>query len=63
MVTVTMSVETDVDGSVTVTETDARFARLMYALPSPPPLARRIAVGWDGAVESARAVAVGLSPL
>ena len=50
-------------GSVTLTETEERFARLMYALPVPPPFASATALGRVGGVESARAVAVALSRL
>ena len=62
-VTVSVSDASAEDGTPTPTEILARFARLMYALPDPPPLARVTELGWAGAALSAVAVAVVLSRL
>ena len=61
--TVTVSLAIAEAGSVTATETLARFARLTYAEPWPPPFARTTAVGSVGATASAVAPTMGLSRL
>ena len=62
-VTVSVSDASADPGTPTRTEMLARFARLMYALPEPPPLARVTELGWAGAELSAVALAVPLSRL